>query len=301
MINVLEINKIFCITNFSNERLSNILEQKNKLNLDIEFIYPEYDEFSARSLKKTFLKIIQDNKNKYNKILILEDDFWTDLNNNEIISYVNNSGYNEINFDVFTLGSPIFEIENQYKNILKINSFGYAHSLIINLEKISNDFINELSNLDEPLDSTLSRMSNNKFDVYGFNQGIFQQKNNFKSNISPEKPLENFNHSFRYLRDKTINTGIITKVEDQNTYLENKTNAWSYYTNGIVRKRIDFNSTYDNFFIKIYDYYSGAYTHTFNINYENFFIEFDILTPKVVLEIKDINNKILYNELITRN
>ena len=301
MLKSLNIDKVFCITKFSNERLSNILEQQNKLDLNIDFVYPEYDEISFKSLKKTFIKIIQDNKNKYNKILILEDDFWTDLNNNEIISYINNSGYNEINFDVFTLGSPIFEIENQYKNTLKINSFGYAHSLIINLEKISSSFISELNNLDEPLDSTLSRMSNNGFDIYGFDQGIFQQKNNFTSDISPEKSLENFNHSFRYLRDVSININKLFKVNENNTYFENKLNIWMYYTKGIIRKKIDFNFPNPTpLNIKIYDYYSGAYIHTFDINYENFYIDFDLVTPKMVLEIKNINNKIIYNEIINR-
>lgn len=298
---IFDIDKVFCITKFNNERLLNIIEQKNKLDLKIEFIYPEYNDIPFISLKQTFQKILFENKNKYKKILILEDDFWTDLSYNEILCYVKDSGYNDIEFDVFTLGSPIFEIENFYKKTIKINSFGYAHSLIINLENITEEFIQELNDMNEPLDIALSRMSNNGFNVYGFNQAIFQQKNNFKSDISPDKDPENFNPVFRHLRNKKINTNHIVKISEQDIFFESKTNAWSYYTNNIIKRKIDFqyiNNT--DLKIKIYDYYSGAYTHDFDISWKNFWIEFDLITPKVVLEIKDINNNIIYNEIILR-
>lgn len=298
---IFNIDKVFCITKFDEKRLLNVLEQKSKLNLDIEFVYPEYNDTPFVSLKQTFLKILLENKNKYKKILILEDDFWTDLNNNEIVSYVKDSGYNDIEFDVFTLGSPIFEIENFYKKTIKINSFGYAHSLIINLENITKEFIHELNDMNEPLDIALSRMSNNGFNVYGFNQAIFQQKNNFKSDISPDKNPENFNPVFRHLRNKKININQIVKISEQDIFFESKTNAWSYYTNNIIKRKIDFqyiNNT--DLKVKIYDYYSGAYTHDFDISWKNFWIEFDLITPKVVLEIKDINNNIIYNEIISR-
>ena len=35
---LLDIDKVFCITKFSNQRLDNILEQQHRLNLDIEFV-----------------------------------------------------------------------------------------------------------------------------------------------------------------------------------------------------------------------------------------------------------------------
>jgi hypothetical protein len=298
---LLDIDKVFCITKFSNQRLNNILEQQHRLNLDIEFVYPEFDDVPVKSLKDTFVKIIKENKNKYKKILILEDDFWTDLTEKEIISYIENSDYKNISFDVFTLGSPIFEIENKCKNIFKINSFGYAHSLIINLEHISNELINKLNNSEEPLDSVLSKMSKS-YNFYSFEDSIFQQKNYLESSISPNKSPENFNPVFRYLRDKNINTNKIVKISEQDTFFENTSNAWGYYTNGIIKRKIDFNSNCNlPLTIKVYDYYSGTYTNEFNIDFENFWIEFNLLTPKVVLEIKDNNYNIIHSEIINRN
>ena len=298
---LLDIDKVFCITKFSNQRLNNILEQQHRLNLDIEFVYPEFDDVPDKRLKDTFVKIVKENKNKYKKILILEDDFWTDLTEKQIISYIENSDYKNISFDVFTLGSSIFEIENKYKNIFKINSFGYAHSLIINLEHISNELINKLNDSDEALDTILSKMSES-YNFYSFEDSIFQQKNYLESSISPNKSPENFNPVFRYLRDKNINTNKIVKISEQDTFFENTINAWGYYTDGIIRKKIDFNSNFDvPLVVKIYDYYSGAYSNEFNIDFKNFFIEFNIFTPKVVLEIKDSKNTLLYTEIINRN
>jgi hypothetical protein len=298
---LLNVDKVFCITKFSNQRLDNILEQQHRLNLDIEFIYPEFDDVPVKSLKDTFIKIVKENKNKYKKILILEDDFWTDLTEKEIISYIENSDYKNISFDVFTLGSPIFEIESKCKNIFKINSFGYAHSLIINLEHISNELINKLNDSDEPLDSILSKMSKS-YNFYSFEDSIFQQKNYLESSISPNKSPENFNPVFRYLRDKNINTNKIIKISEQDTFFENTLNAWGYYTNGIIKRKIDFNSKCDlPLTIKVYDYHSGTYTNGFNIDFKNFWIEFNLLTPKVVLEIKDSNNNIIYTEIINRS
>jgi hypothetical protein len=298
---LLDIDKVFCITKFSNQRLNNILEQQHRLNLDIEFVYPEFDDVPVKSLKDTFIKIVKENKNKYKKILILEDDFWTDLTEKEIIFYIENSDYKNISFDVFTLGSPIFEIENKCKNIFKINSFGYAHSLIINLEHISNELINKLNDNDEPLDSVLSKMSK-IYNFYSFEDSIFQQKNYLESSISPNKSPENFNPVFRYLRDKNINTNKIIKISEQDTFFENTSNAWGYYTDGIIKRKIDFNSNCNlPLIIKVYDYHSGTYTNEFSINFENFWIEFNLLTPKVVLEIKDNNNNIIYSEIINRS
>lgn len=300
--NWLNVDKIFCITTFNHQRLTNILEQQHKLNLDIEFVYPEFSDTSVKSLKNTFIKIIQENKNKYKKILILEDDFWTDLSTKEIVHYIENSDYENIDFDVFVLGSPVFEIEKEFKNIFKINSFGYAHSLILNLDTITDTIINELNKTDEPLDIVLSKMSNNNYNFYSFKDSIFQQKNYLESSISPSKSIENFNPSFRYLRDKNINTNQIVKLLEQDTVFNNTINAWGFYTKGIKKRKIDFNSNTDSSLnIKIYDYYSGAYTNEFNIDFQNFFIEFCIFTPKVVLEIKNNKNIILYSEIINRN
>jgi hypothetical protein len=53
---LLDIDKVFCITKFSNQRLDNILEQQHRLNLDIEFIYPEFNDVPVKSLKKYIYK-----------------------------------------------------------------------------------------------------------------------------------------------------------------------------------------------------------------------------------------------------
>ena len=101
-------------------------------------------------------------------------------------------------------------------------------------------------------------------------ESFFQQKNYLKSSITPDKSLENFNHSFRYLRDKNVNNDKLIKINEETFIFENTINAWGYYTDGIIRKKIDFNSNFDvPLVVKIYDYYSGAYSNEFNIDFKN--------------------------------
>jgi hypothetical protein len=131
---------------------------------------------------------------------------------------------------------------------------------------------------------------------------IDTKKNYLESSISPNKSPENFNPVFRYLRDKNINTNKIIKISEQDTFFENTSNAWGYYTDGIIKRKIDFNSNCNlPLTIKVYDYYSGTYTNEFNIDFENFWIEFNLLTPKVVLEIKDNINNMIHSEIINRS
>jgi hypothetical protein len=292
MFDILGVDKVFCITQFKSERFENIVNLKNQLNLDIEFVYPVFNLNPEKSLKDTFINIIKTSIGTYNKILIFEDDAWSDLTYDEIKNRLQVEKNKD--FQVMLLGGIIFEKHSNNK----IKSFGFTHSSVINLNNVTDDFIKTLESIDKPLDVSLSLMAQDGFDFEMVDDSIFIQKT-FESTIK-QQTTQNFFLPFRYVRDLDITN--VLKVMDEETYnFENTNNAWGYYCEGIQRKKIYFSRNDDTLINGVvFDYKSGAITHTFDINYTNFFVEFDLLTESVVLIFKEKNN-IIYKKNINKN
>jgi hypothetical protein len=216
ILELLQVDACLCITSFKEERFQNMIQLRKELNIHIEFIEPIRDSNPSLSYSKTFIETIRKYKGKYKKVLMFEDDCYTDLLISEIESHLILAGIPSLDYDILSLGSQpyIKTVVNPY--LYKIDAFGYMHAVCFNLETLSDDFISSVERFSViegmNIDCGISRSLSHVDDAYSLKDSIFLQKN-FVSGINSHS--RNCKLDFRYTRDQSLRTNTKVNIEGQ--------------------------------------------------------------------------------------
>jgi hypothetical protein len=226
ILELLQVDACLCITSFKGERFQNMIQLRKELNIYVEFIEPIRDSNPSISYSKTFIETIRRYKGKYKKVLMFEDDCYTDLLISEIESRLILAGIPSLDYDILSLGSQSYIKTPVNPYLYKTSAFGYMHAVCFNLETLSEDFISSVEmlsaiggmNIDCGISRSLSYVNN----AYSLKESIFLQRN-FVSGINSHS--RNCKLDFRYTRDQSLCTNMSVKIEKQDSeaidYLNN--------------------------------------------------------------------------------
>ena len=84
ILELLGVDRCLCITSFKEERFHNMTALSKEFNIPIDFIEPIRDPIPLDSYRKSFLHTINSARGKYKKVLMFEDDVWTDLRREDL-------------------------------------------------------------------------------------------------------------------------------------------------------------------------------------------------------------------------
>jgi hypothetical protein len=214
ILELLQVDACLCITSFKEERFQNMIQLRKELGIHIEFIEPIRDSNPSLSYSKTFVETIRKYKGRYKKVLMLEDDCYTDLLISEIESHLILTGIPSLDYDILCLGSQPYIKTAVNPYLYKIDAFGYMHAVCFNLELLNEEFILSVEkfsvidgmNIDCGISGSLHYVNN----AYSLKESIFLQKN-FISGINSNS--RNCKLDFRYTRDQSLCTNTNVKIE----------------------------------------------------------------------------------------
>jgi hypothetical protein len=304
---ILGIDKCYSISTLKKERFVNMMQIKKDLDIQIEMIDPIRDTKPRISHSRTIINILKEARGKYKKILIFEDDAWTDLSLTEIKEIVVNSEINKIEYDILSLGSQSY-VRNKFNDYLyRVEAFGYAHALIYNIETITDEFIqsvedkciNEGINVDCAISKSIHFLKN----VFVIKDPIFIQI--FPSTIdSSSKNLEELNHlynlDFRHTRNQEIKDEFVC-VKTTKSKTNNKGSYLKFFGNFDVDFIIfDFkkkSGTSDKkYSVLVSSYDSGANLNNMQNLPHNFYFSMSFSFGDVFIEIFD-GERIVHREI----
>ena len=311
LLEVLGIDKCFCICTYNPERFKNVIQLKKDLDIEIELVSIIKDDDVKISQAKNLFKFFEEAKNKgYRKILVMEDDAWTDLTSREINEILIKSGILSMKYGVLSLGSQTFKRETINDYLYKSTSFSYGHAVVYNIECLNDDFFNMLEEKifkqKLPADWALSQTCLFFDNALVIKDSIFLQAYP-STTIKNKSGIDDFdinsNIDFRYTRDSEI-------LDDFKIFKINKEiSDIPDYLNKFVKDadidKITFNIKNLNwnkeevFRILISDYNSGMVINQFSgITPENFWVRCNFSFEKVLIEIYNSNNVIVFRQSI---
>jgi hypothetical protein len=291
------VDKIYCISTLREDRFFNILQNKRDLLLDIEIIYPSNTHDPRYSFNSSFLQIIKKHVGSDLQILILEDDFFTDLTLGELERKLQDVIIPN-SWKVLSLGSTNFNIEKIDDFLIRTDSFGYCHSMIFNMKNIDKKWIELIEvlieekkhNFDILLNELCYRLGEK---IYSLKESIFIQRD--FSSLSSITGM--FKSAFRHLRDsEVLDFYEVLKIEKNRN--SKNINDWGFRIDESFDFFMEFKNLIeikDDLIFRTWDYYSGSYSFThFNVS-SNFWVSFPSFTQSFVVEISS-NSKIYFRK-----
>jgi hypothetical protein len=303
----LGIDKCYSISTSKKERFINMMQIKKDLDMHIEIIDPIRDTKPRISHSKTIIKILKESRGRYKKILIFEDDAWTDLSLREVREIIAKSQIDKIEYDILSLGSQSY-IRNEFNEYLyRAEAFGYAHALIYNIETITDAFIQNLEdecvNKGINVDCAISRSLHLLKNVFVIKDSIFLQL--FPSTIdNSTKNLEEFNHlynlDFRHTRNQEIKDEFVctktvkSKRDNQGNYLKFFGNFDVDFIFFHFRKKIGTSDKRYSVLVSSYD--SGANLNSIQDLPHNFYFSMSCAFGDIFIEIFE-GERIVHREI----
>jgi hypothetical protein len=298
ILELLQVDKCSCITTFKDDRFQNITQLKKDLDISVEFIDAIRDPVPHLSYAKTFMRTIRSYRGKYKRVLMFEDDAWTDMSRNEMKLRIIESGIPSMKYDVLSLGSQAYVREEYNPFIYRTTAFGYSHAVCFNLETLSDEFFNSVEEGStgenySSLDSSISRSLIHTQNSYVIKESLFLQRNltSILLNTNINSKLD-----FRHTRDQQFNTGGL--IEKSKTV-----NIWGDYLNVFGNFHTDcvtlslHSSIKENTTIMISDYYSGIYLTCPSGFYVDSWYAFRCPADVIVLELAS-DGKIYHREVL---
>ena len=303
----LGIDKCYSISTLKKERFINMMQIKKDLDMHIEMIDPVRDPKPSISHSKTVIKILKESRGKYKKVLIFEDDAWTDLSLKEITEMIKKSKINEVEYDILSLGSQSYIRDKFNDYVYKAGAFGYAHALIYNIEKIPDSFLQSIEdrsikeglNIDCAISKSIHLLNN----VLVMKDSIFLQL--FPSTIdSSNRNLDEFNHlynlDFRDTRNQEIKDEFIctktvkSKRDNQGNYLKYFGDFDTDFISFHFRKKSGTSDKRYGVLVSSYD--SGANVNGIQDLPHNFYFSARFAFGDVFIEIVE-NERIVHREI----
>lgn len=224
---LLEIDKFYCVTTFSNEeRLDNIISLGKDLNIEIELFQAKKDDEPRMSFNRTMLEILNKSKKLNQKIIIFEDDVNTELSNLSMLNKILESNIQSYSYDVLSLGSICYKKSKINDYLYQAESFGYTHAVVYDLRSITDQFLIDLENnliVNKMVyDSGLSITCQSHKKALTFKESLFTQKN-FESISGGVSELYNKSCLYKSKSEITCDFDVTSvqryKLTDERNYL----------------------------------------------------------------------------------
>ena len=298
ILELLQVDKCACITTFKDDRFQNMSQLKKDLDMPIEFIDAIRDPIPYLSYAKTFMRAIRSYRGKYKRVLMFEDDAWTDMSSSEMKLRIIESGIPSLKYDVLSLGSQSYTRAEYNSHIYKTKAFGYSHAVCFNLETLSDEFFDSVERFStgenyRGLDSSISQSLIHTQNSYVIKESLFLQRNltSILLNMNINSKLD-----FRHTRNQQFSTGgSIIKSKTVNVFGDYLNTFGDFHTDYLT---LSFHSDIkENTTLMISDYYSGIYLYIHNGIFTNAWFAFRCPGDVIVLEL--VKDGIVYHREVS--